>query len=61
MEGKTHRNLKIWETLEKEIAQLDHLLEITGKNKSLPFLDFISKEILKLLSQMGKEVAPTNG
>lgn len=30
------------------------------KNKSLPFLDFISKGSLKLLSQMGKEVAPTN-
>lgn len=58
MEGKTKRTLKIWETLEKEIPQLDHLLEITGKEQITSFLGFYFQR--KLLSQIGKEVAPAN-
>lgn len=58
MEGKTKRTLKIWETLEKEIPQLDHLLEIRGKEQITSFLGFYFQR--KLLSQIGKEVAPAN-
>lgn len=59
-ERNTERNVQIWETLEKEIPQLYHLLGITEKNLFFPLLAIISKGSLKLPSQMGKQVAPEN-